>query len=91
MVCPDCEKKQTSVICPEPWKAGARSENRNPTKTNKLLDKKRYTPYSAKCKVCKSLLHQGGVYCVPCAYKSGFCALCGVKIIDTKFYKQSSK
>jgi len=45
---------------------------------------------NSKCKLCKSALHQPGHYCQACSYKKGICAMCGVKILDTKFYKQSS-
>lgn len=35
----------------------------------------RYTPYApgkvTKCKVCKSTLHQAGIYCHNCAYSKG--------------------
>ena len=32
----------------------------------------------------------GSHYCQECAYKKGICAMCGVKILKTKNYKQSS-
>lgn len=43
---------------------------------NKAIGKtKKYAPYAtgkaAKCKVCKSTLHQEGLYCHGCAYKKG--------------------
>jgi hypothetical protein len=43
---------------------------------NKAIGKtKKYAPYAtgkaAKCKVCKSTLHQEGIYCHGCAYKKG--------------------
>ena len=26
-------------------------------------------------------------YCQECAYKDGICKMCGIKILDTKFYR----
>ena len=44
----------------------------------------------AKCKTCKSTLHQPeATYCQGCAYSKGICALCGAQILDTEKYKQS--
>ena len=43
-----------------------------------------------KCKLCKQTVHQAGHYCQACAYKKGICAMCGKKVLDTKFYKQSA-
>ena len=44
----------------------------------------------AKCKTCKSTLHQPeALYCQGCAYSKGICALCGAQILDTEKYKQS--
>jgi len=63
---------------------------------NKLLAAKssRYNPYTtkfSKCKVCKSTIHQtGSTYCQGCAYKLGICSMCGIKILETKNYRQSS-
>jgi hypothetical protein len=50
---------------------------------NKALSKaKRWAPYGkpgipSKCKVCKSSLHQEGIYCQSCAYQKGLCSMCG--------------
>ncbi|KAG9073111.1 hypothetical protein KI688_000898 [Linnemannia hyalina] len=93
MVCTKCEKKLAKVICPDKWKDGARNTTVGTSSTagrkigeNKLLSKKRVTakfnPYAnAKCKTCKSKVHQD----------AGQCALCGVSIIDTSKYKMSAK
>jgi hypothetical protein len=44
-----------------------------------------------RCKICKTKVHQvGSHYCQECAYKKGICAMCGVKMLSTKNYKQSS-
>ncbi|WIA42766.1 hypothetical protein OEZ86_008707 [Tetradesmus obliquus] len=93
MVCTTCEKKLQAVACPEKWKEGSNSRKIN---ENKAIGKtKKYSPYAtgkaAKCKVCKSTLHQEGLYCHGCAYKKGLCAMCGKQILDTKNYKQSAK
>ncbi len=36
-----------------------------------------FAPYAsgAKCKICKSSLHQEGIYCQKCAYSKGMCAM----------------
>eukprot|EP00002_Diphylleia_rotans_P025285 TRINITY_DN4997_c0_g5_i3.p1 TRINITY_DN4997_c0_g5~~TRINITY_DN4997_c0_g5_i3.p1 ORF type:complete len:103 (-),score=24.51 TRINITY_DN4997_c0_g5_i3:98-406(-) len=101
MVCANCEKKLSKSVVPEVRKAAEMAKEGSTSKTgesagrkvnpNMLLSKtKRFTPYSAKCKVCKCLLHQQGIYCLGCAYKAGLCSMCGVKILDTSLYKQSS-
>ncbi|XP_077407835.1 cysteine-rich PDZ-binding protein isoform X1 [Vanacampus margaritifer] len=82
MVCEKCEKKLGRVITPDTWKDGARNtiesggRKRN---ENKLLTSKkaRFDPYSktgfAKCRICKSSVHQSGShYCQGCAYKKGW-------------------
>lgn len=48
-------------------------------------------PYGKNCKSCKGKLFGDGIYCQECSYKQGICSMCGVKILDTKSYKQSSK
>ncbi|KAJ3415319.1 hypothetical protein HDV05_005189 [Chytridiales sp. JEL 0842] len=99
MVCSKCEKKLSTVITPEVWKDGSKnsvvgSAGRK-INDNKLLsskNKNKFAPYERKCKSCASRVHQmGATYCQKCAYKEGKCALCGVKILDTSMYKQSSK
>lgn len=53
---------------------------------NKALSKaKRWTPYGkpgagSQCKVCRSTLHQEGIYCQACAYQKGLCAMCGKQV-----------
>lgn len=43
------------------------------------------------CRICKQKVHeQGRHYCQSCAYKKGICAMCGVRILNTKSYKQSA-
>ena len=49
----------------------------------------RWQPYSSKCKVCKSSLHQEAIYCQTCAYSKGLCAMCGKQILDTSSHKMS--
>ncbi|KAK9828199.1 hypothetical protein WJX74_002718 [Apatococcus lobatus] len=95
MVCGKCEKKLSKVICPDPYKEGARNTTEGGGRKlneNKLLSKKnRWSPLAAKCTVCKSTLHQQGQFCQSCAYQKGVCAMCGKQILDTKNYKQSSR
>lgn len=97
MVCAKCEKKLQKVACPDKWKAGSSNtveSGGRKVNTNKALEKKsKYSPYATgkvhKCKICKSTLHQEGIYCHNCAYSKGLCAMCGVQILDVKNYKQS--
>lgn len=43
------------------------------------------------CRICKQKVHEPGRhYCQSCAYKKGICAMCGVRILNTKSYKQSA-
>jgi len=96
MPCADCQKKLGTVICPDPWKAGARNtleSGGRKVNENKLLTKaKRFTPYNKVCRLCKMQVHEdGATYCQTCAYKRGICAMCGKQILDTSMYKQSAK
>merc|ERR1711872_879021 len=96
-----CEKKGKlgKVITPDPWKAGASNTTKpggRKVGENKFLtnSKNRFNPMTSefkKCRICKQKVHQvGSHYCQPCAYKKGICSMCGVKIINTKGYKQTS-
>eukprot|EP00741_Cyanophora_paradoxa_P020986 tig00021319_g20260.t1 len=90
MVCDKCQKNLTKVVTPEVWKAGA-GKAPAPGKTNAALTK-RYMPYGTqRCTVCRSQLHQPGKYCNGCAYKKGVCSMCGVKVLDVSYYKQSTR
>ncbi|RDD47373.1 Cysteine-rich PDZ-binding protein [Trichoplax sp. H2] len=85
MVCPKCEKKLGKVICPDPWKSGARNtvdgDKRRINENKALTAKKnstvvcyRFSPYQnfKKCKICKQTVHQmHSHYCQGCAYKLG--------------------
>ncbi|EIM86816.1 uncharacterized protein STEHIDRAFT_121662 [Stereum hirsutum FP-91666 SS1] len=54
--------------------------------------KNRYSPYSSKCKDCKSPVTQNRAkYCHGCAFKKGLCSMCGKQILDTTGYAMSSK
>ncbi len=99
MVCEKCTKKLGKVITPDTWKDGARNTTESGGRSineNKALSSKktRYSPYAPsfkKCGICKSVVHQAGShYCQQCAYKKGICAMCGVKILDVKGYRQTS-
>jgi len=95
MVCDKCQKKLGSrIIVQDKWKDGAANtieSGGRKINENKLLSKtKRYAPYDVKCKTCKTLLASRGLYCQTCAYKKGVCAMCGVAILDTTSYKQST-
>ena len=98
MVCEKCEQKLGKIATPDVWKDGARntvSSGKVKLGENKLLSgkKSRFSPYSVfkSCRLCKDQLHQSGYnYCPACAYKKGICGMCGVKILDTSSYKQST-
>merc|ERR1719433_1862153 len=101
MVCEKCEKKGKlgKVIVADPWKSGSRNQTEGGGRKvgeNKLLTSKknRFNPYQdnfEKCRICKTKVHQiKAHYCQECAYKKGICAMCGIKILKTKNYKQSS-
>ncbi len=99
MVCEKCESKLGKVITPDTWKQGARNTTESGGRSvneNKLLTSKknRFNPYTSKfekCRFCKQVVHQAGSnYCQGCAYKKGICSMCGVKILDTKNYRQTS-
>jgi hypothetical protein len=89
------------IATPNPWKAGTSGDSATQScgrkvNENKLLTgkKTRFNPYKdnfEKCRICRTKVHQvGSHYCQECAYKKGICAMCGVKILKTKNYKQSS-
>ena len=99
MVCEKCTKKLGKVITPDTWKDGARNTTEGGGREineNKALTsrKARFNPYTSKfekCRICKTVVHQAGsYYCQGCAYKKGICAMCGVKILDTKSYRQTT-
>lgn len=99
MVCEKCTKKLGKVITPDTWKEGARNTTESGGRAineNKALTSKksRFNPYTTKfdkCRICKQVVHQANsYYCQQCAYKKGICAMCGVKILDTKGYRQSA-
>ncbi|KAI8888461.1 hypothetical protein K501DRAFT_240414 [Backusella circina FSU 941] len=99
MVCKKCEKKLATLAAPDKWKDGSKNATAGTSgrkiNQNKLLSKSaklRFSPYEAKCKLCKTKVHQEKAhYCQDCAYKKGICAMCGKQVLDTNSYKQSSK
>ncbi len=103
MVCEKCEKKGKlgKAATPNPWKAASGKDTATTScgrkvNENKLLSSKkaRYNPYSEKfetCRICRQKVHQvGSKFCQECSYKKGICSMCGVKILKTKGYKQST-
>eukprot|EP00164_Ancoracysta_twista_P004238 GFYU01005708.1.p1 GENE.GFYU01005708.1~~GFYU01005708.1.p1 ORF type:complete len:107 (+),score=23.96 GFYU01005708.1:124-444(+) len=106
MVCEKCQKKQSTLLVPDKWRDGAKNVTRGnaaagPSKKeaggrqigqNMLLAKKKsMNKYGGSCKICKSKIDGAMIYCQACAYKKGLCGMCGKMILNTKFYKQSSK
>jgi len=99
MVCDACQKKLGHIATQDVWKAGSRNTlegGGRKLNENKLLSGKstRFSPYTTKfvkCKICKATVHQpGSTYCQSCSYKLGICSMCGVKILQTKNYRQSA-
>lgn len=98
MVCDKCEKKLSKHPCQDTWKSGSRntieSGGRKLNENKVLSTSKRWKPYGAACKLCKSSVQDGSYkYCQKCAYAKALCAMCGKQMIDTKElkrYKQST-
>eukprot|EP01017_Pseudomicrothorax_dubius_P022468 TRINITY_DN2432_c0_g1_i4.p1 TRINITY_DN2432_c0_g1~~TRINITY_DN2432_c0_g1_i4.p1 ORF type:complete len:129 (-),score=31.96 TRINITY_DN2432_c0_g1_i4:96-482(-) len=95
MVCDKCKKKNEKLITPEVWKEESKTSAGGPMKrkvgVNMLLEKKKFQfdPYGDKCKGCKVKVQKDSMYCQTCAYSKGLCSMCGVKVLNTKFYRQS--
>ena len=95
MVCSKCEKKLSKTACMDTWKASSEKKtDGRKLNENKILSKsKRWQPYTAKCKLCKSSLPENYMYCQKCSYAKGLCGMCGRMILkteDLKRYKQST-
>ncbi|KAJ3392530.1 hypothetical protein HDU84_004015 [Entophlyctis sp. JEL0112] len=101
MVCTKCEAKLAKLITPAvgAWKDKAAGKDRDKAgpssgKVPSIYKKNqnKFAPYENKCKLCKSRVHQEKAhYCQGCSYKNGICAMCGVKILDTRMYNQNAK
>jgi hypothetical protein len=95
MVCSSCALKKKAVVCPDPWREGARDAAKSESRKlneNKLLggSKKLGSPFVKKtCGHCKQQI-QEGLFCGPCSHKKGLCSMCGKQINDTKFHKNSN-
>jgi hypothetical protein len=101
MVCEKCEKKLSTIITPDVWKAGSMNNAESGRKmgasaaasvmrTSKT--KNRMGPYMGKnkCRECKCpVIVPNGVLCNTCAYKSGQCAGCGKEQFDVSSHKMS--
>ena len=105
MVCIKCEKKEREALQKELAKGstsgkpsssniglGSKVKRINENKLLSAKSKNAFSPYANTCKTCKGRITQkGGNYCQTCAYKNGICAICGSSVLDTKFYRQTSK
>merc|ERR1712166_713434 len=97
MVCEKCEKLQTSVVCPEPWKDG--SNNSVTGAAGRKLGENKLLSTNArvasgnklvnKCKMCKQRVNDvHGTYCQKCAFAKGICHICGVVTLQgAEFYR----
>lgn len=99
MPCKKCEKKLKKLVTPDVWKKGARNiiggrHGGIKLGVNKIIEKKKYKfggkLADCKGKNCKKRLKDGEKYCNLCAYKEGRCKMCGVRILNTKSYKQTN-
>ena len=106
MVCAKCEAKLPKLVVKDKWavdKTGATqrktSSGSGPIKGGgagaATSTAAAASPLGASglrpCRVCKNRVHiAGAFYCQQCAYRNGICAMCGVKVLDTTGYKQSS-
>jgi hypothetical protein len=94
------------LATPDPFRGGKSTSSVKSTEAignetrkggNKLLSSKKpksqTSPYDKKCKECRfGRLHLvGAIYCQQCSYKNGICPCCGIKVLDTVGYKQSTK
>ena len=89
------------MIAPDPWAqrvaaakavansigGGGDAKKVKDTNNNAVLSsKKRYVLGSQRCTICKKSLHQPGVFCQPCAFQQGKCAMCGVDVQDVSMH-----
>jgi hypothetical protein len=51
-----------------------------------LTSSKNYILGSQSCSICKKSLHQPGLFCQPCAFQQGKCAMCGVEVQDVSMH-----
>ena len=101
MVCAKCEVKLKRVITPDPWaqrvaakggKGGASSSVSSSSarlllnENKALTSSKNYILGSQSCSICKKSLHQPGLFCQPCAFQQGKCAMCGVEVQDVSMH-----
>ena len=92
MVCAKCEVKLKRVITPDPWMqkvnaaSNAKSSGAKLNENKALSSTKNYILGSQACQVCKKSLHQPGMFCQPCAFQQGKCAMCGVEVQDVSMH-----
>mmetsp|Transcript_34177 Transcript_34177/g.59773 ORF Transcript_34177/g.59773 Transcript_34177/m.59773 type:complete len:82 (+) Transcript_34177:1472-1717(+) len=79
MVCDRCEAKLTE-------------ESKSKGSSNMLLvsrKRSRVEPVRRNCRLCEKSIQGLYHFCNKCAYTRGVCTMCGRKVLDTRFYKQS--
>ncbi|XP_037960946.1 cysteine-rich PDZ-binding protein [Teleopsis dalmanni] len=96
MVCEKCASKLSKIATSDPFsgsqlKAGGRKVNENKALSaakDRLQSVSKILP---PCRICRQKVHQSGShYCQSCAYKKGICAMCGKRLLNTKYYNQSA-
>ena len=91
MVCSRCSKKLHKLATPGVFKKGDKKEKRKVGENMLLKNRKALkTKFFNKCKNCQKSIGSHNKYCNLCGYKEGRCTMCGIKILKTKFYRQTN-
>ncbi|CAD8120491.1 unnamed protein product (macronuclear) [Paramecium tetraurelia] len=90
MVCDKCQEKLTKLATPDVWDKD--NKNKKPGMILPSFNKNKFDPMGQnKCQKCKKRqVQKNEKFCQECAYKDGICKMCGVKVLETKFYRQSN-
>uniref|UniRef100_A0AC35TJ80 Cysteine-rich PDZ-binding protein n=1 Tax=Rhabditophanes sp. KR3021 TaxID=114890 RepID=A0AC35TJ80_9BILA len=91
MVCEKCVPKLNKLVTSKKNRSGEKV-----VKENKFLSQKdKFKPNNRddfkKCRICKKTTHQlGAHYCQECSYQKCICAMCGKKLGNVTFQRQSA-
>ena len=97
MVCEKCEKKLSKSAVPDVWKDGSRNAGagrdggRSVARNTMLGSGRSFAPHLKTCRICKTKLSQDAIYCNPCAFSKGICAMCGVAVADLRMDKRGAE
>lgn len=94
MPCSKCENLIKSKNASKLGSKGVTKEKNFERKVglNMLLERNKcgFNPAGSNCFKCKKRLPNDDKFCNLCAYQQGKCKMCGVKILCTDTYKQST-